>query len=133
MIQHSPKIEQYLEQIKGAAEQKELPFHLYAMMEDCFLMHQGKEQIYGTQATTRTLKSGKTENFIWPIKDPPGVNKLRKEAGFGQTVEENATRLNVKYRVVKLAEIWGMNSESCYQKNNATLTIFSEKGSFYEN
>lgn len=105
VIQHSAKIDQYLSPIKRAAETKELPFHLYAMMEDRFLMRQGKKQIYGTQATTRTLKSGKTESFIWPIKDPLRVNELRKTAGFEQTVEENATRLNVKYRVVKLTEI----------------------------
>lgn len=105
VIQHSPKIEQYLEVIKRAAEKKELAFHLYAMMKDRFLMNQDKEQIYGTQATTRTLKSGKTENFIWPIKDPLQVNELRKQAGFEQTVEENAKRLNVKYRIVKLEEI----------------------------
>lgn len=105
VIQHSPKIEKYINLIKQAADKKELPFSLYAMMEDRYLSGQGKEQIYGTQATRRTLKSGKTEEFIWPIKDPQHVNERRKKAGFGQTVEENAKQLGVKYRVVLLSEI----------------------------
>ena len=88
VIQHSPKIEKYIDIIKQAADKKELPFYLYAMMEDRYLLGQGKEQIYGTQATRRTLKSGKTEEFIWPIKDPEHVNDRRKKAGFEQTVEE---------------------------------------------
>lgn len=105
VIQHSSKIPQYLPLIKQAARQKELPFKLAAMMEDRYLMSENKEQIYGTQATGRTLKNGKTLYFIWPIKDPQHVNDLRKKAGFEQTVEENAKRLGVNYRVVKLSEI----------------------------
>lgn len=105
VIQHSPKIEKYINLIKQAADKKEIPFYLYAMTEDRYLLGQGKEQVYGTQATRRTLKSGKTEEFIWPIKDPRYVNDRRKKAGFEQTVEENAKRLGVKYRVVLISEI----------------------------
>lgn len=105
VIQHSDKIDQYLPLIKKAADQKELHFRLYAMMLDRYLMYNNKEQVYGTQATYRQLKNGKKENFIWPIQNPEKVNQLRKEAGFKQTVEENARRLNVKYRIVKLDEL----------------------------
>jgi hypothetical protein len=31
--------------------------------------------------------------FIWPIADPARVNKRRKDAGFPQTVEDNAKRM----------------------------------------
>lgn len=93
VIQHSPKINQYLPLIKKAAEEKELPFRLYAMMLDRQLVQEDKEQIYGTQARSfTTTKDGKTETvwIIWPIKDFTNVNRLREEAGFGQTVQDYA-------------------------------------------
>ncbi|ROH95562.1 DUF6624 domain-containing protein [Chryseobacterium daecheongense] len=93
VIQHSPKINQYLPLIKKAAEEKELPFRLYAMMLDRQLVQEDKEQIYGTQARSfTTTKDGKTEMvwIIWPIKDFINVNRLREEAGFGQTVQDYA-------------------------------------------
>ncbi len=96
VIQHSPKINQYIPIIKKAADEKELPFRLYAMMLDRQLMQESKEQIYGTQACTfKTIKDGKplVEWMIWPIKDFKNVNKLRQEAGFGQTVEDYAKDL----------------------------------------
>lgn len=105
VIQHSDKIPQYIGLIKKAAEHKELPFNLYAMMLDRYLMDQHKEQIYGTQATCQVLKSGKQECFIWPIQNPDQVNKRRKKAGFEMTVEQNAKRLDVNYRVVSMNEV----------------------------
>lgn len=105
VIQHSPKIQQYIDVIKKAAESNELPFRLYAMMLDRNLMYNNQEQVYGTQVSCGTLKNGKNECFVWPIKDASAVNERRKKAGFAQTVEQNAQRLNVKYRVVKTDEI----------------------------
>lgn len=105
VIQHSSKIPKYLPIMKEAGRKNELPFHLVAMMEDRYLMHEGKEQIYGTQGTRLTLKNGKTEYIIWPIQNPEQVNQRRKQAGFDQTVEENAKRLDINYRVIKLSEI----------------------------
>jgi hypothetical protein len=105
VIQHSTKIHQYIGLMKQAAEGNELPFHLYAMMLDRDLMNQGKEQVYGSQATCRNLKNGKNECFIWPIKDAAKVNERRKKAGFDQTVEQNAKRLDIEYRVVKMEEV----------------------------
>ena len=106
VIQHSDKIDSYLPLIKEAAEAHELPFKLYAMMLDRYLMNKNQEQVYGTQATMRKLKaSGKSEWFIWPIKNPETVNQRRKDAGFPDTVEDNAKRLGVQYRVVKLNDL----------------------------
>jgi len=106
IIQHSKKIAQYLPMMKKAADDKELPFRLYAMMLDRELMNEGKEQIYGTQGMCRPLKNEKTGGcFIWPIKDAATVNKRRKEAGFEQTVEQNAARLGITYRVLKMDEV----------------------------
>ena len=105
VIQHSNKIEKYLPVILKAGQAKELAFTKVAMMEDRYLMDQGKEQIYGTQLCNGRLKNGDTSNIVWPIKDPTNINKLRKQAGFKDTIEEYAKEFNVEYRVVKLDEI----------------------------
>lgn len=105
IIQHSDKIDQYLPIIKKAADKKELPYYLYGMMLDRSLMYNGKAQVYGSQGSYQALKNGKKEMIIWPIQDPEKVNELRKQAGFTQTVEDNATRLGINYRVVTLDEI----------------------------
>lgn len=105
VIQHSSKIAQYLPLIKKAAENKELPFSLYAIMLDRDLMRQGKEQIYGSQIMGKKRKNGNFEMFVWPIQDPETVNERRKKAGFDLTVEENAKRLGTTYRIVKLNEV----------------------------
>jgi len=106
VVQHSPKIDKYLPAIKTAAENKELPFRLYAMMLDRQLMYEGKEQIYGSQATSKPLRNGqKVGYYVWPIKDAAGVNERRKQAGFDQTVEQNAKRLGFDYKVVKIEDV----------------------------
>ena len=105
IIQHSNKIHQYIDLIKKAADEHELPFHLYAMMLDRDLMDLGKEQMYGTQISCHKFKSITDECIVWPIKDPAKVNERRKQAGFPNTVEQNATRFGVVYRVIKLDEV----------------------------
>lgn len=105
VIQHSDKIPQYIGLIKKAGKERELPFTLVAMMEDRYLMNQKKEQIYGTQACGGCLRNGESSFVIWPIKDPKNVNKRRREAGFEQTVEENAERMDIEYKVVTLSEM----------------------------
>jgi len=105
IIQHSQKIHQYMPMMKKAADEGELPFHLYAMMLDRDLMYQGHEQVYGSQVNCNGLKNGKHECFVWPIKDAAMVDERRKKAGFDQTVEDNAKRLGVTYRVVTMDEV----------------------------
>jgi hypothetical protein len=110
VIQHSNKIATYLPLIEKAANEKELPFKLYAMMLDRQMMYEGKEQIYGTQGktsffTVNTQTGERTvKGYIWPIKDPQHVNERRKKAGFDLTVEENAKRLGFEYKVLTLEE-----------------------------
>ena len=109
IIQHSPKIKQYIPLIEAAARKGELPFYEYAKMQDRLLMQEGKEQIYGTQGRGFATKGadgrpGPMQMFIWPIKDPKNVNQRRKEAGFTDTVEENARRLGIEYKVMTLEE-----------------------------
>ena len=116
MIQHSRVIDKYLPQIKEAAEKKELPFHLYAMMLDRSLMFQGKEQVYGSQGSGFQVKDPATGQMqmkwvIWPIKDAATVNERRKAAGFDLTVEANAKRMDIDYVVYTLEEIQKMQGQ----------------------
>ena len=123
VIQHSEKIPQYFEMIKKAGIKKELPFTLVAMMEDRYLMNQNKEQIYGTQVTCRKTKNATNECFVWPIKDVNGVNERRRKAGFELTVEENAKRLDVEYKIVQLSDIADNFPNMDAVKNKIVLVI----------
>lgn len=111
IIQHNPdKIPKYYPMVENVAKKGELPFVLAAMMLDRKLANEGKEQIYGTQVYGKRIinkKTGKEEFFqyVVPIKDAKNVNKLRKEAGFKSTVEENAKRLGIEYKEYTLEEI----------------------------
>lgn len=106
IVQHSQKIDKYIVIIKKAAENKELPFMLYAKMLDRALLNKGEEQIYGTQAVCRNLKNGSgIDCFIWPIKDAGLVNERRKKAGFLTTVEQNAAHLDIIYRAIKITDV----------------------------
>ena len=114
IVQHSKKIEKYFPLIEEAAKKKEISFTLFAMMQDRYLTQQGKEQIYGTQGQGKQItnkETGKQEFFTYisPIQNPEKVNELRKKAGFTSTVEENAKRMGIEYKVYTLDEITKMN------------------------
>jgi hypothetical protein len=104
VIQHSSTpatIKQYLPVLKVAAGKGELPFYRYAMMLDRFLLNEGKEQVYGTQAHSYNGQPF----FFWPIQNPAQVNQRRKQAGFTTTVEEKAAQMGIPYRVVTLEDV----------------------------
>lgn len=88
VLQHSDKIEKYLPIIKKAGREGEIPMNLVAMMEDRYLMHEGKPQIYGTQG-----RMDDDKKYIWPIENPDSVNDRRKKAGFDTTIEEYSKQL----------------------------------------
>lgn len=103
VIQHSAKISTYYPLIEKAGKDGELAFKYVTMMLDRKLVHEKKEQVYGTQASgimVNNTKTGKKELFqyILPIKDAKNVSKRRKEAGFESTVEENAKRMGFEYK-----------------------------------
>ena len=105
VLQHSSRIPEYLPLIKQAAEQGELPFRLYAMMLDRQLMQAGQPQVYGTQGRGFTGPDQQEHRFIWPIADPARVNERRRQAGFANTVEQNAANMGIQYRVVTLKDV----------------------------
>lgn len=117
VVQHSDAIGLFLPLVRQAAAQGELPFYLYAQMLDRQLMRAGKPQRYGTQGMSYTATNratGRREGqppFIWPIKDPAGVNERRRRAGFTTTVEQSAAVLGIPYRVVTLKEVAKMPKE----------------------
>lgn len=117
VIQHSFNISKYLPLIKEAGKKGELPLTRAAMMEDRFLLHQGKKQIYGTQGFTLNARSPNPINIIWPIQDLESVDKKRKEAGFDMTVEENGKHLfgeNFKFKNYSLDEIKHLEKENLW-------------------
>jgi uncharacterized membrane protein YphA (DoxX/SURF4 family)/peroxiredoxin len=88
VLQHNPdKIPLYLPLVKKAAEADEIPKTSAAIMEDRYLMTEGKPQIYGTQGMAYDDARG---SFIWPIENAETVNKRRKDAGFKETIEDYA-------------------------------------------
>lgn len=97
VVQHASIdiMKKYFPALKQRALEQEAKMTNAALMEDRILMYEGKKQIYGTQATSRLRADGK--GVIWPIQNPKQVNRLRKEAGFELTVEENAKRLGAFY------------------------------------
>lgn len=105
VLQHSPKIDQYISIVEKAAEENELKFTLYAMMLDRSLLYQNKMQIYGTQGYGFQTKSQGFKNVIWPIENPEKVNELRKKVGFKKTVEESAKSMNIEYQIFTLEMI----------------------------
>ncbi|SDY86149.1 DUF6624 domain-containing protein [Hymenobacter psychrophilus] len=113
VIQHSNRIGRYLPLIREVAEKGELAFSQYAMMLDRQLMNENREQMYGTQGAGFELTNPATgqksyQQLIWPIKDAATVNERRQQAGFEQTVEDNALRLGIPYRVYTLEEVQKM-------------------------
>lgn len=112
VIQHSEAIEKYLPMIREAGKQGELPLTYVALMEDRFLMNQGKEQLYGSQAWGSPLKNSDDQDeqiyIIWPVKDPDHVNERRKKLGFSTTVEEYAKQMAIEYKVYTLEEAKSM-------------------------
>lgn len=116
VIQHSTVIDKYLPLIKSAAEKKELPFRLYAMMLDRSLMYQGKPQVYGTQgkgfqALDSTTGKRKFTMIIWPVQNAATVNERRKAAGFSDTIEENAKRLGITYTPLTIEDFHKMEGK----------------------
>lgn len=90
VIKHNPEqIPYYLDLLKKAGREGQLPFTLVAELEDRYLMAQGKPQLYGTQGWV-TAKNGA---FIWPITQPDTVDLRRISAGFTLKIADYAKEL----------------------------------------
>lgn len=126
VIQHSRKIKQYFSTIQKAGRDGELEQYLVAKMEDRLLTEENKPQIYGTQAIGLPVMDSISHklvnrNYIWPIKDDLHVNELRKKAGFKETIEENARRLNAIYDRLTMEKLKEMSRVVVYEGDNANI------------
>lgn len=105
VLQRNPeKIDEYLDLIRTAGANGELPMTQVATTEDLHLMNSNQPQIYGTQGMINS--SG--ERFIWPISDPENVNERRQNAGFDTTVEEYAKSIfgdDFEYKVLTMDQV----------------------------
>ncbi len=106
VLQHNPdKIPTYLPIIKEAGKDGEISMRAVAMMEDRYLMNEGKPQIYGTQGMRYDDERGA---FIWPIQDPETVNERRAEVGYEDSIEEYAKILfgeDFVYKVLNIDDV----------------------------
>lgn len=112
IIQHTARIPEFLPLIVWAVKQGEVPFRLYALMLDRKLMHEGRPQVYGSQGRSfrvpNALGQTETVNLIWPVENVASVNKRLKKPGVESSVEENAHRLGIPYRVVTMPQVRGL-------------------------
>jgi len=107
VLRHSPRIDQFLPEIQKAAEAGELPYRLYAMMLDRWLMQQDKPQVYGTQGMSFFMGTPEEVSLLWPIEDAENVDARRREAGFEQSLEAYGKDLfgpDFEYRAYTLQE-----------------------------
>ncbi|WP_437400091.1 DUF6624 domain-containing protein [Flagellimonas lutimaris] len=105
VIQHSDKIDKYIQVIREAAENGDIPKTSLAMMEDRNLMDKGLEQMYGTQIKGQANKQGEWIYFLWPIKNVDSVNIWRKQVGFDQSLEEYLNGMGVEFKLYQLDEL----------------------------
>jgi hypothetical protein len=110
VIQHSSHIEQYIDIIKKAANENEIPYPLYCKMLDRLLMEKGEEQIYGTQIAGLTVVDkmtgdNKWKMFVWPVRNASEINKTRKKIGLKQSIEDYAKTFGVIYQPMTLSDV----------------------------
>ncbi|MCK0124683.1 hypothetical protein MWU76_09730 [Gelidibacter sp. F2691] len=101
VIQHSTPIimRKYLDVLKKAADEGEIEFTKYALTFDRILVSENKPQIYGSQAKkVKLLGSNEYQLIIWPIADSKSVNKLRRKAGFKESIKKYAKNMGIAYK-----------------------------------
>ncbi len=110
VIMHNHQVNKYIDLIKEAAEKNQMSYPKAAEMEDFYLMQKGYPQIYGTQTAEI---NGKVT--FWPIEDVKYVNTRRKEAGFGQTIQQYAKYLFGKEYIFEPTTIDDVRKDPNYQ------------------
>ena len=94
VLQHAPDSVHslYIDMILEAAKDNELDKSLAAMYHDRYLMHNGQDQLYGTQVrfdrTTDPLTNEERDSaYVWPIADTTNIDDLRYENNLGPLEE----------------------------------------------
>ncbi len=88
VIDHSDleTMNKYLGVFQDAASRGILPMQDLVTLEDRILMDFGCTQFYGTQSR-QISKDGKTQTYIWPVRNPDSLNERRASVGL-PTIEE---------------------------------------------
>jgi hypothetical protein len=108
VIQHSNLEirEKYLNILKNAVEQNEMKFEWYALTIDRILVDNNKPQKYGSQGHEVVLKKNNEKKLIiWPIENAKDINKLRRRAGFKESIKKYAKHLGIDYKIYSLEDI----------------------------
>lgn len=108
VIQHSTLEvrKKYLTLLKNEADKNEIRFTLYALTLDRILMEENKPQKYGSQAKSVILKTTEEKKLIiWPIDNPKNVDKLRRKAGFDESIKKYAKHLGIKYKAYAMKDL----------------------------
>lgn len=112
-IQHAdqrPEVAvRYLPMLKAAVDERRTdPMH-YAYLVDRIRMHEGREQVYGTQTYRAKTDDGSTFFFVIPIEDVDHVDKRRAAMGM-EPLAEYVESMNVHWDPVQykkdLPKIW---------------------------
>ena len=78
--------EKYYPVVKEKAEEGIIGKEDAATLQDRILMKKGEMQVYGTQ-TTMVVINGENINYLWPVKNPDQLDKLRKEVNLPPIAE----------------------------------------------
>ena len=108
VIQHATfeTRKKYLNLLKSTADKNEIRFTLYALTLDRVLMEENKLQKYGSQGREVVLSKTKEKiMIIWPIENPEKVNKLRRKAGFDETIKKYAKHFGIDYKVYAIDDL----------------------------
>ena len=84
-LQHAdqtPEVaKKYLPMLYEAVQQKRSDPMYYAYLFDRIRMHEGKDQVYGTQTYRKKIEGGEIKHFVVPIENVEEVDKRRTEMG----------------------------------------------------
>lgn len=90
-IQHAdqrPEVAvRYLPMLKAAVDEKRTVPMYYAYLVDRIRMHEGREQVYGTQTYKIKEEDGRSFFFVVPIEDVEHVDERRAAMGMGPLAE----------------------------------------------
>ena len=112
-IQHAdqrPEVAvRYLPMLKAAVDERRTdPMH-YAYLIDRIRMHEGREQVYGTQTYRAKTDNGSTFFFVIPIEDVDHVDERRAAMGM-ESLAEYVESMNAHWDPVQykkdLPKIW---------------------------
>ena len=104
IIDHAELIHQkkYVKLLETGVQEKCIKPDELATLKDRINVREEKSQLYGTQSTWGTSKTGERVIYIYPVVNPSKLNELRKQVGLDSIEEyikslESTTGMKVIY------------------------------------